>query len=146
MPDIDAYWIWIAAGIMLMLLEFALPGFVIFFFGLAAVLIGVLLFLLPGIPLAWTLLLFAVLSVVLLVLFRKLAPAVFKGKSGEEGFEIDSDDVRGAPATALCDFGPGEIGRVEFRGTDWDASSGRPVEQGERVRAESPRHLPLNVR
>lgn len=146
MLGIETFWYWISAGLLLILAEFAVPGFVICFFGAAALLVGVLLFFVPDFPFAWSLVLFAGLSVVLVFLSRKIAPAIFKGKAGTENFEIDSDDVIGAPATALKDFEPGEMGLVEFRGTNWTAVSDRSVKKGELVHVERRENLTLNVR
>ena len=48
MDFLAAKWIWLYIGAFLMLAEIMAPGFVIFFFGLAAATIGLLLFVLPS--------------------------------------------------------------------------------------------------
>ncbi len=45
------YWYWLVFGMVLMLLELAVPSFTIFWFGLGALVVGLLLLLVPGISL-----------------------------------------------------------------------------------------------
>ena len=44
MEFLSVKWLWLYAGALLMLLEIMAPGFVIFFFGLAAATVGLTLF------------------------------------------------------------------------------------------------------
>lgn len=46
------YWYWLVFGMVLMLLELAVPSFTIFWFGLGALVVGLLLLLAPGISLS----------------------------------------------------------------------------------------------
>jgi inner membrane protein len=113
--------IWFLAGIAIMLGELAVPGFVIIFFGLgcwggAAVAIFS--------PEAYSLqvVVFLFVSVFSLLVLRKVAMRVFVGTS--EGPADDLGNVTlGARITLDRDLEAGRIGRVHFRGTQWDAIS-----------------------
>lgn len=56
------YWHWIVFGIALMLTEMFLASFFVLWFGVAAIVIGALLFLLPGLSLTAQILLWTLLS------------------------------------------------------------------------------------
>ncbi|HEY9033204.1 MAG TPA: NfeD family protein [Pseudomonadales bacterium] len=78
------YWHWIVFGIVLMLMEIALPSFTILWFGAGAVLVGVALLVFPGLSMTGQLLLWTVLSVALTALwFKFLKPlSIDKTKAG----------------------------------------------------------------
>lgn len=59
------YWHWIVIGVALMLLEIFLPTFTALWFGAAAVIVGVLLWLVPTMAVPLQLILWAILSGVL---------------------------------------------------------------------------------
>jgi inner membrane protein len=115
------WWYWLVLGLVLVALEMASSGgFYIIFFGVAATVVA----LLAGTGLAaqawiqW--LLFSVLSVVSLVLFRN--PLMRKL------------NLTGETCTALEDMSAGANGRVELRGTTWSArnTSTMPLARGRR--------------
>ena len=127
------WWHWMAVGLVLVVLELAAPGgFFIIFFGLAAIVVGALVFLDVGGPLWVQLLAFSVLSAVALLLFRNPLMRRMKFDRGTD----DLDNLTGEPATALDDIAPAEAGRVELRGTTWRARNGgqAPIARGSRVR------------
>lgn len=78
------YWHWIVFGIALMLGEMFLASFFILWFGAAAVVIGGLVFLFPGITPAWQIFLWTLLSSALaLAWFKYLKPlSIDKTKAG----------------------------------------------------------------
>ena len=127
------WWHWLAVGLVLVLLELAAPGgFYVIFFGLAAMVVGVLLFFDAAGPLWVQLLLFSVLSTVFLAVFRNPIMRRMKLDRGTD----DVDSLTGEPAKALEDFGPGDSGRVELRGSTWSARNGSAaaIARGARVR------------
>lgn len=127
------WWHWMALGLVLVALELAAPGgFFVIFFGLAAIVVGALVFLDAGGPLWVQLLAFSVLSAVSLLLFRNPLMRRMKFDRGTD----DLDNLTGEPATALDDIAPAEAGRVELRGTTWRARNGgqAPIARGSRVR------------
>lgn len=56
------YWYWLVFGMILMLMELAVPSFTILWFGLGALIVGVLLFLTPGISLTLQILIWIIAS------------------------------------------------------------------------------------
>jgi inner membrane protein len=83
--DFDiAYWHWIVFGVVLMLSEIALSTFFILWFGVAAIIVGVVLLIWPTLDLNWQIFIWTVLSVILAILwFKYLKPlSVDRTKAG----------------------------------------------------------------
>ena len=112
--------IWAILGIILMVLEAAIPGFVIFFFGLGAV-ITALLTLIPGIGSAYALqaIIWMVSSIGSFVFLRKKLAKVFKGKL----IEKKTGEYIGRKAVVIEEISPGKPGRIKLEGTSWKAES-----------------------
>ncbi len=120
------WWHWLVLGLLLMLGELATPGgFYILFFGVGAFITGLLAF--AGITnSAVQMLLFTVLSVASLLLFRSRvlswmqvdpqAPAV--------------DAVVGEVGIVMEALSPGGFGKVELRGASWSARNRSEVALG----------------
>lgn len=70
MPDLD-YWHWLALGLALMILEILAPSTYFLWMGVAAMGVGALLWLMPGLGPDSQLILFAVLSILAIVLGRR---------------------------------------------------------------------------
>ncbi len=126
--------VWMAAGLLLVLSEFIVPGFLIIFFGLGAMITGLAL-LAFGMSVPVQLLLFAVSSVLLLALVRWLMPRVFRGREEHVG-ELPSDSMEcaGQIVEVLEPIEPGVGGKVSFMGTEWEAVSEARHGKGEHVR------------
>jgi membrane protein implicated in regulation of membrane protease activity len=127
------WWHWLALGLILVALEMAASGgFYVIFFGVAAIAIGGLhLFDLAG-PLWFQFLLFSVLAVGSLLLFRN--PLMRLMKLDTPGDDVDS--LVGETAIPAEDIGPGDVGRAELRGTVWSARNvgSAPLLRGQRCR------------
>ena len=127
------WWHWLALGLILVALEMAASGgFYVIFFGVAAIAIGTLhLFDLAG-PLWFQFLLFSVLAVGSLLLFRN--PLMRLMKLDTPGDDVDS--LVGETAVPAEDIGPGAVGRAELRGTVWSARNigATPLLRGQRCR------------
>jgi membrane protein implicated in regulation of membrane protease activity len=126
-----AWWMWLAGGLVLLVVELATPsGFFVMFFGLGALTVGVLTrFGLAGDPgTQW--LIFTVLSIVYLLVARGRLQARFR----QQRAEVDS--LVGEVAVPRERIPPGAIGRVDLRGTLWSARNEAPValEPGQRSR------------
>jgi len=122
---------WLAAGLVLLVIELVTPsGFFVMFFGLGALTVGVLARLGAAGDqwLQW--LIFTVTSVVYLLLFRgRLQERV-------EHPQLNVDTLVGELAVPRERIGPGQVGRVDLRGTLWNArnEAPQPVEPGQRCR------------
>jgi len=77
-------WHWVVFGIAVMVSEMFLGTFFILWFGAAAVVVGVMLFLIPDLSMTWQILLWTILSSVLAVgWFKYLKPlSIDKTKAG----------------------------------------------------------------
>ena len=123
--------VWFMIGLVLFLLELVLPGFVIFFFGVGAWVTALLCLIAnPGINLQA--IVFAVTSVLSLVLLRKIIQKRFFYSKEELSREVE-DEFTGREAVAVTDFEPGKTGKVEFKGTSWKAESTSRIHEGDRV-------------
>jgi membrane protein implicated in regulation of membrane protease activity len=127
------WWHWLLIGLILVALEMAASGgFYIIFFGIAALAIGALhLFDLAG-PLWWQLLLFSILSIVSLFVFR--GPVLRSLGMDKPGADVDS--LVGDVAVPLDDIAPDAVGRAELRGAVWTArnASNSSINRGQRCR------------
>jgi len=66
------YWYWLVFGMLLILFELAIPSFTIFWFGLGALVVGVLLLLAPGISLTAQILIWIIASAVFVLFWFKV--------------------------------------------------------------------------
>ncbi len=124
--------IWFIIGLVLFLLELVIPGFVIFFFAVGAWITALVCLVTdPGINLQ--VIIFAVSSVLSLVLLRKvLQNKISFAKDSHLSDEIE-DEFTGREAVAMAEFGNGNTGKVEFRGTTWNAESDSYIKEGQKV-------------
>ena len=147
MDFLSAGWIWLYIGAGLMLAEILIPGFVVFFFGLSAATLGVLLLAVPGdvfdLTMAWQLALFSLFSVLYLVTLRRYLKSVFLGDS-EEGLSA-TDEFAGRLGEVVTDIAPGVPGRVMLGDAEWDAVAVAPLTAGTKVKILSRKNLTLTV-
>jgi inner membrane protein len=110
-----SWWVWALVGLVLVGVEVVTPGgFFVIFFGLAALVVGALVGLDVAGPdwLQW--LLFSVLAVGSLLLFRRRLVDRFRVADRQQ-----SGNLVGEIAILLDDLPPGAVGKAELRGTSW---------------------------
>ncbi len=115
------WWYWMVLGLALLGAEMTTPGgFYILFFGLAALIVGTL----AGLDLVQTdwmqWLLFSVIAIVSLLLFR--GPLLARISDERKG-QPDIDSMVGETAIPVEALGVGATGKVELRGTTWTAKN-----------------------
>lgn len=112
------WWIWVVVGFALLAFEMATPGgFYLFFFGAAALLVGFLTGLGLGGP-AWLQgVLFAALSCLAMLVFRPLLIKKMHTRTSTSAV----DTLVGERAVAQGEIPPKGMGKVELRGTRWNA-------------------------
>jgi inner membrane protein len=111
------WWHWLVLGLILVALEMAAAGgFYVIFFGIAALAIGGLHMLNAAGPVWFQFLLFSVLSVATLMLFRR---PLLRMLQPEGAAEVDT--LVGETAIPLGDIAPGAVGQAELRGSTWSA-------------------------
>ena len=141
-----SWWIWIVLGLGLLTLEILTPGgFFVFFFGLAALVVGAAVALGAGGPAWLQWLLFSVLSIGSVFLFRRRLVAALKAR---EGGSVGVETLVGEVATLVDDLAPGSVGKAELRGTAWSVRSEEPrlLPRGQRCRVQRVEGLTLWVK
>ena len=114
-----AWWIWILVGLALLAVEVAIPGGIIMlFFGVSAMIVGVLVALGVGGPLWLQALLFSALSVVSLLTLRG---PILRRMNSTDGPTDQVDSIVGRQAMVLDGIAPQGEGKVELRGVPWTA-------------------------
>lgn len=137
------WWFWIVLGLALVALELVTPGgFFVIFFGIGALTVGalVLIGLVEPVWLQW--LLFPVVAVVTLRLFRQ--PLLGRMRVPEHVV----DSLVGEVAVVAGDIPPGGHGRAELRGTSWNArnAGATTLAAGRRCRVVAVEGLMLDLR
>lgn len=140
--------LWFLLGLVLILSELALPGFVIIFFGIGAWITALGVFLGMADAFNVQLLIFLVSSILSLVLFRKQGKQYFQGRVSRKLEDVAAlDDVRGEQALVVEDIVPQTLaGRVEFHGTHWKATADQEIKKGTPVEILERRDLTLKVK
>jgi inner membrane protein len=138
------WWIWILLGLLLLLAELLTPGgFYIIFFGVGAVIVGILAgFNFAG-PLWFQFILFSILSVLSLWLFRERLLQLTQGGPRE-----NVDSLVGETAVATEEIHLNGFGKAELRGTSWNARNvgDKPLVRGQRCIVERVEGLTILVR
>ena len=138
--------IWFLAGIGLLIAELAIPGLVIFFFGVGACLVATLC-LIFDLSLNAQLLIFLLSSTILLISLRKWVGKIFMGRSsGNQEFDDVDADFIGRQAVVEVKIVPDSPGKVEFNGTLWAATADIPIAKGARVQVTGKNNLTLKVK
>jgi membrane protein implicated in regulation of membrane protease activity len=148
MPVIDPALYWLIIGVLLLFLELALPGFVLFFFGFAA-LITALVTWLTQIAIAWQLGIFIVASVVSLITLRDFIQRRFFNSDGDDDDEESDKDIMsavpGERAVVAVEIVPPAEGRINYSGSSWRATAGERIEEGEIVSVVHQDNLVIHV-
>ncbi len=129
------WWHWFVGGMLLTLAELAVPAFYIIWFGLGALLVGLLLLLAPELSLTTQIVLWIIASSGMLVLwFRIFRPGSERTLSGSA-----SGEVIGETGLLVAPIEPFVKGRVRFQrpllGADeWSCLADEKIGAGERVK------------
>ena len=139
-------WLWIYAGLALMLLELVAPGFVLCFFGLAAATVGALRFLFgASFDATWQTAAFSALSVLYIVLLRRVLKKVFVGERDGAANGLSNGYV-GRVGQVTEAIEPPKTGRVLLGDAEWTATADAPVSAGTDVTVVAQRNLTMTVR
>jgi membrane protein implicated in regulation of membrane protease activity len=135
--------IWFLVGLGLLLLELAIPGFVVVFFGFGAWIVALTCAIFE-IKLDIQILIFLVSSLTGLILLRKALKNRFFNKRDEEVRE-QLEEFIGKKAKAIVDFKNGS-GKIEFKGTQWNAECRSDLKKGDSVKIEKKDSITLIVK
>lgn len=138
--------IWFVVGLVMLIFEFMLPGLIIGFFGVGAVITAVVC-LITDVSLNTQLIVFIVSSVLSLLILRRWLKGIFLGHTkGRQAGTQDLDDFVGQRAVVKEKIVPRTGGKVEFHGTDWQAIADGEIPEGAAVEVVGKDNLTLKVR
>jgi membrane protein implicated in regulation of membrane protease activity len=120
--------LWIIAGLAMVVLEMVVPGLIIIWFGIGAVVAGLVALLIPNPYVQFGV--FAVVSGVLVVFSQRIARRITKPEPEPVGANRMSDAV----GLVIADIAPPATGRVKVMGEEWRAESAGPIAAGTRVK------------
>lgn len=120
--------VWIIGGLIIAALEMIVPGFVIIWFGVAAVVTGILaLFVRNTYVQLGT---FAVMSGLLVFLAQWISRRITRPEPEPAG----ANRMPGAVGVVVQKIVPGEVGRVKVTGEEWRAEANVALAPGRRIR------------
>lgn len=132
------WWHWVVFGIALTLAELAIPSFFIVWFGLGALLVGLLLVVVPELSLTAQLALWTLASIAMVALwFRVFRPGLQRTRIGQSDGEII-----GEAGLLVADVAPYSRGRARFQkpllgSEEWACIADEEIAAGQRVRVVS---------
>ena len=135
--------VWFFIGLVLFLLELAIPGLILLFFGFGAwvaALSNVLFH--PSVPVQ--ILIFGLASVVSLVLLRRFLQRKFFDTAETLSNSID-DEFLNKLGIAETDIPSGKSGKVSFKGTVWNAISDKDIVKGDQVKITGKESITLRI-
>lgn len=139
--SIAAYWF--ILGLFFLFMELAVPGFVIFFFGIGAIITAAMTWLLPESSLVAQGLCFSLCSIVALVIGRFWIMPKFKRPAAES--EADPDGIVGSAVEVVSAIEPPRAGRVLLHGAEWTAKAAKPIAKGTVVTVTARDNITLTV-
>ena len=146
MDFVSAGWLWIYAGLALVLLELVTPGFILCFFGLSAMTVGFVRLLVgEAFDATWCAGAFSILAVLYIVLLRRALKKVFMGEKDAASRGL-SDDFAGRAGTVVEAIVPPKEGRVLVGDAEWTAVADAPLAAGADVVVVSQKNLTLKVK
>lgn len=124
-------WIWAILGLALLGAEILSSTFYLLWFGVAALVVALLLWLIPAMPLTLQLFLFAFLSLGSLAVWRRY----YKKTSTDLRIGQSQGDEIGRVGTIIETVGPKQSGRIRFAqgvmgSREWEAIADEDIEAG----------------
>lgn len=140
------YVIWVFVAMALFLMEFAIPGLIVFFFGVGALVVAVCTYFFD-LHLNVQLMLFILSSVILLFGLRRWLKNIFTGQTrSSAGGLSDRDEFVGERTVVKEAIRRHVPGKVELHGTDWRAEAEEDIEAGAIVEIIGRRNIALVVK
>ncbi|MGW8194544.1 MAG: NfeD family protein [Desulforhopalus sp.] len=137
---------WLITGVMLFFLGLAMPGVVLLFFAVGALLTALFSWLTP-LDVVWQLAIFILVSLGSLFGLRSIIEMNFFDKTVDDKLGNDSVSVvpgdQGIVSTAI--HPPGE-GRIKYSGTYWRATADEKIDEGEIIAVVRQKDLVIHVK
>jgi len=129
------YWYWLVFGMLLIIAEIFIPSFTVLWFGLGAIIVALILWLLPDLAASWQLFVWAIASIVFTFLWFKLFKPLMTDRT-QAG--ISREAILGESGQVIKTPAAGHRGIVRFAmpllGTDeWPFICEQEVGSGDRV-------------
>ena len=138
--------VWFLVGLVLLIMEFILPGLVVFFFGVGAWIVAIIC-LFTEIGINTQLIIFIVCSVLSLLVLRRWIKGIFLGHTdSRQDLNKNMDEFVGHRAIVKQKILPKLGGKVEFHGTNWEAQSEQEIAEGAVVEIVGKDNLTLKVK
>jgi membrane protein implicated in regulation of membrane protease activity len=135
--------IWFFIGLVLLLLELALPGLIVIFFGIGAWITALAIILFhPDINVQ--IIIFLISSILSLALLRRYLKKKFFHEDKSEVITLE-DEFIGKIGIADTDMKAGKKGRIQFKGSTWSAISDVDIESGSQVKVVNKESITLIV-
>jgi membrane protein implicated in regulation of membrane protease activity len=144
--SVEPYVLWFLAGLILVLLEFTAPGLVVIFFGLGAWVVSLTSWLGWTPALAGQLGVFTLASLALLFGLRRSCREWFAGLSSAGDARQTEEEFLNKEVRVLSAILPGQPGKVEFKGVNWNAHATEPLQAGDAAIIVGRDGLQLQVR
>ena len=137
--------IWFVIGLVLLLAEIAMPGLLVIFFGFGAWVVALLVAIID-LSLNVQLIIFLVVSLLSLGLLRRRLKGWFDSK-WVNGKNLDDvmNEYMGKKVKVTRAIPLDGKGKVEFNGTNWDAESDVPIEEGKTVEIVEKNNITFKV-
>ncbi len=128
--------IWFFIGVVFLIAELMLPGFILIFFTAGCWITGLAVWLLD-IDLMIQIVIFIATSLVLLFTLRKYGMKTFKGTTSDDVDTHHADAKIGKTAVVTKAIAPNKPGEIKVMGSFWIAVSDMEIEEGKSVLVES---------
>ena len=132
------YLIWILIGVGFLIAEIIIPTFIMFFFAIGAVIVSIVTACFD-LSINSQIILFALSSVISLVLLRNYMKNIFKGNEskGKDEYFDNSIDPNKNIAIVSKTIEPNSFGEVKYKGTFYKAQSENSIDEGKKVKIVS---------
>jgi inner membrane protein len=145
---LTASMIWLIVGIVFMIAEIFVVGFVIFFFGVGALITALLTMLFPNMSEVLQIVAFIAVSIATLVFLRKSLNRIFRGRTYQKESNIKDFNLevgKRVQVVEAIDSQKGS-GRIRYQGTLWNAVADEDIPAGESVEILDQDNLTIKVK
>jgi membrane protein implicated in regulation of membrane protease activity len=134
--------LWFLAGLIMLILELLMPGLIIFFFGIGALVVAAICFF-ANISLNMQMSIFLAVSILLLLSLRQWIKKAFVGHLHSNGL---LSEFTGEKAVVTKQIDPVAGGRVDLHGISWNAQAEELIPEGTIVEVIGKNNITLTVR
>ena len=124
--------IWFLIGVVFLIAELLIPGFILIFFTVGSWIVALLVWLID-IDITYQILIFIAASLIALFTLRKQGLKIFKGKTRDTSDDHYDDSKIGKKAVVSKEINPNLVGEIKFMGSFWRAVSEVQIKEGQPV-------------